>query len=207
MDSVIREFWREKAKGGTTRWTGDDMLAFDRSIVGPEVPPKARILDLGSGFGELSTSVTPVDGQLLAVDAEPGMAPGFAGDSRFRFEVGDVAAYRPDETFDVVLLFGVVTHLTPEQEVAVYDTIHNCLADEGVAIIKNQCSDGASFVVDTVSKELGGRYVGRYPSIEEQSRRLAQQFESVNIVEYPPNLKMHDNSSHVAFFCRRPKRS
>jgi SAM-dependent methyltransferase len=205
MDKVvIRDFWRAKAKERTTRWTGESILEFDRWLVGPRVAAGARVLDLGSGFGELSRSVIPPDGTLVAVDAEPEMASGFEGDQRFRFVVGDVVTYRPSETVDVVLLFGVVTHLTPTEEEAVYDNIRDCLAPAGLAIVKNQCSDGESFMVDAMSEQLGVRYVGRYPSIDEQRRRLDERFADVETITYPAHLKMHGNSSHVAFVCSGP---
>lgn len=207
MDKLtIREFWKKKAQDGTTRWTGDDMLAYEQEHFASSVPAGAAILDLGSGMGELSRSLTPADGTLLAVDAEPGMAPGFEGDERFRFEVADVATYRPEIVADLTLLFGVVTHLTLAEENAVYDAIRDSLADDGLAIIKNQCSDSEGFEVDTMSEALGTRYVGRYPGVSEQVERLESRFASVEVDAYPSSLKKHPNSSHVAFLCTEPIR-
>ncbi|HEX4402412.1 MAG TPA: class I SAM-dependent methyltransferase [Galbitalea sp.] len=205
MDKLtIREFWKQKAQDGTTRWTGDDMLKFELGEFGPLIPAEASVLDLGSGMGELSRGLTPPDGKLLAVDSEPGMAVGFDGDERFRFEVGDVAQYRPTIVADVVLLFGVVTHLTLGEEETVYDSIRDATADDGLAIIKNQCSDADGFEVDTMSAALGTRYVGRYPGVGEQHDRLAGRFASVEVYRYPLEFKKHENSSHIAFLCRAP---
>jgi hypothetical protein len=207
MDKLtIREFWKRKAQDGTTRWTGDDMLAFELHEFAPLIPAGATLLDLGSGMGELSRGLTPPDGALVAVDAEPDMAVGFTGDPRFRFEAADVVEYHPAIVSDVTLLFGVVTHLTVDEEEAVIDTIRDSLADDGLAIIKNQCSDAEGFEVDTMSEALGTRYVGRYPGIAEQRGRLLTRFAVVDAMPYPPELKKHPNSTHVAFLCREPRR-
>ncbi|HWL00880.1 MAG TPA: class I SAM-dependent methyltransferase [Microbacteriaceae bacterium] len=205
MDKLtIRDFWRNKVKDGTTRWTGDSMLAYELAYLPPLVPPGSRILDLGSGFGELSKGITPADGSLVAVDAEPGMAAGFEGDDRFEFVPADVVSYRPEGEFDIILLFGVVTHLTVEEEEMVYDTIRDLLAPGGFALVKHQCSDSAGFEVDTQSEALGTRYVGRYPAIAEERARLGARFSSVEVRPYPEELKLHSNSTHVAFLCRGP---
>ncbi|HEY0258750.1 MAG TPA: class I SAM-dependent methyltransferase [Lacisediminihabitans sp.] len=202
---IVKEFWRKRALTGHTRWTGDGMLAFDQALLRPLVGDDTRILDLGSGFGELSRSICGPGDSLVAVDQEPGMAAGFEGDDRFAFVHSSVVDYVPEGRFDLVLLFGVITHLTEEEEEAVYSVIVSALATAGVAVIKNQCSDGADLTVDTYSEALGASYVGRYPSVESQRSRLARRFGSVEIVEYPPELKMHRNSSHVAFVCREPR--
>jgi cyclopropane fatty-acyl-phospholipid synthase-like methyltransferase len=180
------------------------MLAYEIEYLTPLVPAGATLLDLGSGFGELSKAVTPADGRLIAVDSEPGMAAGFAGDARFTFETADVAGYHPAFTADVILLYGVVTHLTVEEEEAVYDTMRRTLRHDGLAVVKNQCSDAEGFQVDTHSEALGTRYVGRYPSIAEQTSRLSLRFGSVEARPYPAELRQHPNSAHVAFYCREP---
>lgn len=207
MDKVtVSRFWEAKAKDGSTRWTGTEMLDFERDLLRPLIGADAVILDLGSGLGELSRSLTPGGGHLVAVDAEPGMAAGFAGDERFEFETADVSTYRPRVTADVILLFGVVTYLTVEEEGVVYDAMRDSVAADGLVIVKNQCSDAAEFEVDTDSAELGHRYVGRYPSVDEQRERLMERFGDVEVFTYPPQFKVRSNSTHVAFFCRGPRR-
>lgn len=201
---VIRDFWRRRAASGSTRWTDDDMLLYEREMLRPLVPPTARILDLGSGFGELSLRVVPEQGSLVAVDQEPRFAEGFVGNPRAQFHLGDVATFLTDEVFDVVLLFGVVTYLVPSAEAEAYGTVVRALSPDGLAIVKNQCSDSESFTVDKCSEALGTRYVGRYPSVAEQSARLGAVFANVEVHPYPEALRVHPDSHHVAFVCRRP---
>jgi hypothetical protein len=200
---VIQEFWRKRAQTGQTRWTGEGMLEFDQNLLRPFVPSQARILDLGSGFGELSRSICPPEGTLVAVEQEAAMGSAFSGDPRFRFVNSYVTDFRGEALFDLALLFGVVTHLSVDEEEAVYAVIESALDAGGTAVIKNQCSDGAEFEVSTFSDDLGSSYVGRYPAIDEQRARLANHFSDVEVVPYPDSLRMHPDSTHVAFVCRK----
>ena len=199
---VIRDFWRKRAETGQTRWTGEGMLDFDQRLLGPLIGPAARILDLGSGFCELSRSVCPAKGSLVAVEQEGAMVSAFADDPRFAFVNSNIVNFESQAEFDVVLLFGVVTHLTVAEENVAYGVSVKSLAPGGVAVVKNQCSDGADFEVSTFSEGLGTAYVGRYPAIENQLGRLAARFETVEVIPYPAELKMHADSTHVAFICR-----
>lgn len=181
------------------------MLRHELEYLFPLVPEGARILDLGSGFGELSKPLVPPTGHLVAVDAEPRMASGFAGDPRFEFVVSNVATYEPIEQFDIVLLFGVVTYLTIFEEESVYDLIRAAVTPHGLACIKHQCSDATPFEVETACGPYGERYAGRYPSIDEERERLERRFNSVEVGLYPTEMKRHPNSTHVKFLCREPR--
>jgi cyclopropane fatty-acyl-phospholipid synthase-like methyltransferase len=202
---IVESFWRQRASLGTTRWTGDEMLDFDRSLLIPLCRNDSAILDLGSGFGELSRSICSPDGQLVAVDAEAGMASGFAGDPRFSFVHSSIADFETAKSFDLVLLFGVITHMTTAEETETYRRMLSWLKPQGIAVVKNQCADGEAFEVDTFSESLGVRYVGRYPSTSEQRSRLSAQFRHVETIRYPAALKHHDNSTHIAFICDSPR--
>ncbi|MFT4284641.1 MAG: class I SAM-dependent methyltransferase [Protaetiibacter sp.] len=201
---VVGEFWRARADRGTTRWTGDGMLETDVALASRFVGPGARILDLGSGFGELSRTICPPDGEVLAVDAVAGMSAGFEGDERFAFVAHDVLGFRTDRRFDIVLLFGVVNYLEIDEVERIAQTISEVLVPGGVAIVKNQCADGEAFEVDVDFQGSGQRYVAWYPDVATEKHALMAAFPSVEVVPYPPELKAHDNSTHVAFICRKP---
>lgn len=199
----VKAFWRQRALSGSTRWTDDAFLLFEQSLLVPLMPANGRILDLGSGFGELSRSICPIGGTLMAVDHEELFSSAFKSDERFRFICNTVDSFEIEERFDVALLFGVVTHLTRDRELATYRKINEHLDKGGLAIVKNQCSDGEEFAVDQFSAELNCRYQGRYPSVSDQEALLGEVFSSVSTTVYPLHLKRHPNSSHVLFTCRR----
>jgi hypothetical protein len=87
----------------------------------------------------------------------------------------------------------------PIKENEIYAKISNFLAPRGIAIIKNQCSDGEHFIINEFSQKLEIDYSARYPSIEEQRQNLSLYFSKVQVEKYPVNLKKHNNSTHVMF--------
>jgi len=197
----VRSFWQRRAETGATRWTADEFFLYEQNVLRPHVAEGASILDLGSGFGELSRSICPDSGKLTAVDLMHEYSSAFEEDARYVFVQSSVDTYVPTRTFDVVLLFGVVTHLTVEQEQRTYAVIRSALAEGGTAFIKNQCSDDSDLWIDTYSEALQCDYQARYPSVATQQKLLREKFRLVESITYPPNLKTHQNTSHVLFVC------
>lgn len=198
---VIRAFWARKSQEERNRWTSDAMLVHERALLDQLAPARRSILDLGSGHGELSRPLAGDTADLLAVDFAPAYARSFTG-PRHRFEAGGLDAFEPDDQFDLVLLFGVVTSLDADEEERLYERMAGWLSDDGVAVVKNQCSTGDEFVKTGFSEALGTDYSGRYPSVEEQASRLRRAFATVEVVPYPQHLNTWETSAHVAFVCR-----
>lgn len=199
---VVAEFWRTRASHGTTRWTGGGMLAADVALTSGFVGQGTRILDLGSGFGELSRTICPPDGEVLAVDATAEMSAGFAADDRFSFVEHDILSFHTDRRFDLALLFGVVNYLEVDEIRRIARSMQDFLVPGGVAIVKNQCADAESFIVDVDFQGTGQRYMAWYPDVATERRVLESVFGPVEVIPYPPELKVHENSTHVAFVCR-----
>ncbi len=199
---LIREFWRDRALSGDSRWTASTTLKYELAFMERLVRPDARILDVGAGTGNLSRPLCPDGGSLVAVDAEPLMAPSFADDPRFEFVASDVSSLSLEGRFDLVIMFGVVTHLAPDEEWAAYRCLAMHVNSGGVVVVKNQCAHDDEFTVDGFSTALGCRYCARYPNAEAQAARLRSLFEYVTIQTYPDQLNPHPNSHHVAFVCR-----
>lgn len=197
----ISSFWRAKAQSGSTRWTSSEMLEYEVGYLKPLVSDSAVILDLGSGFGELSRAVCPVRGRIVAVDQEPLFAEPFVQDSRYEFHNSRVENFDTDINFDLALLFGVVTHLSEEQELSVYGILKKLIAG-GICVIKNQCSIENEIFVDRFSERLNSKYQGRYPSVEDQAQRLGRYFSSIETIKYPHYFNDHADTQHVAFICR-----
>jgi SAM-dependent methyltransferase len=198
---VIQAFWARKSQEERNRWTSDAMLAHEQALLRELVPAPRSILDLGSGHGELSRPLAGTTADLLAVDFAPAYGRSFTG-PRHRFEAGGLDAFEPAEAFDLILLFGVVTSLDATEEQRLYERMAQWLTDDGVAVVKNQCSTGDEFVTTGWSEALAANYSGRYPSVEEQASRLRRAFATVEVVPYPPHLNTWETSAHVAFVCR-----
>jgi SAM-dependent methyltransferase len=198
---VIRAFWAQKSQEERNRWTSEAMLAHEQTLLGELAPAPRAILDLGSGHGELSRPLAGDTSDLLAVDFAPAYARSFTG-PRHRFEAGGLEEFEPAEQFDLVLLFGVVTSLEASEEQRLYERMAHWLTDDGIAVVKNQCSTGDEFVVSGWSEALQADYSGRYPGVEQQAQRLRRAFATVEVLPYPEHLNTWETSTHVAFVCR-----
>lgn len=202
---VITKFWRYRSNTLSNRWTNLLMLDYEVNQMSKILEDYScpKILDLGSGSGDLSRRLLKSDSQMTAVDQENNFGKSFFGDSRIDFVNSSIQDFNSEERFDLILLFGVVTHLEIPVEESSYSKIKELLNSNGVAVIKNQCSDGDSFIFNGYSEELGMKYVARYPNKIEQLNRLSKVFSKVSVVEYPNEFKKHPNSTHVMFLCRQ----
>ena len=198
----IRQFWLERSRTHeTTRWTPRAQLDADLEVVKPHLDAKT-VLDLGAGTGELLQPFAYRAELVTAVDMVPAFLdqiPEFQGLERV---VCDLETFVPSRSYQLVLMFGVVTHLSVEDESMIYSQVTRALSAGGRAIVKHQCADGEGFTVDrppTADDPVG--YVGRYPAIEDQVRLLGQHFTRVEVFHYPDRLRRYDNSHDCAFVC------
>jgi SAM-dependent methyltransferase len=205
IDDFASEFWSRRAQEteGSIRWTDERMLAHDRTIVAGVLPPSGgTLLDLGCGTGDLFAGFLDRLDHVTAVDMVADFVDRLPQDRKVRGVVSSLVDFQPDRTHDVGLLFGVVTHLSPEDEIAVYELLRRAVPRPGTVVVKNQCSRGEEMLVDRFSEAFGQRYVGRYPSTSAQQARLADVFDEVTVVPYPDELNPWPDTLHAAFVCR-----
>jgi hypothetical protein len=103
--------------------------------------------------------------------------------------------------YDLILLFGVVTHLEPGGTRESMRRAARGLADTGVLAVKNQSSRTAEKRVDGYSETLKCHYVGRYPDIPGQLSRLKRVFRDVTTHPYPGQFNKWPETTHVCFLC------
>jgi 2-polyprenyl-3-methyl-5-hydroxy-6-metoxy-1,4-benzoquinol methylase len=203
---VIRSFWRNQSRKTSNRWTSDAVLDFETNYLSEmvsEFKNTINILDLGSGAGELSKSIQKPDDFLTAVDYEENFSRFFEKHDNQIFQATELTEFESQERFDFILLFGVVTHLTQEEELKVYRVIHEHLASNGVAIIKHQVSSTDEIIINTYSNELESQYSARYPSHKEQVTELRRLFGNVEILEYPQKFNKFEDTFHAAYFVKK----
>ncbi|MBW0255536.1 trans-aconitate 2-methyltransferase [Cellulomonas sp. PS-H5] len=203
IDDFAHEFWKDRARATTSsiRWTDEQMLAVDVALLDSLTEPGSTLLDLGCGTGDLFLALLDKFSHVTAVDMIPEFLERIPEDPRITTVVSELTSYRPDGPSDVATLFGVVTHLTPEQEAATYRLLRDA-APDGLVVVKNQCGRDDDVEVDAWSEAFGRRYVGRYPQVDRQAERLREVFGSVEVVRYPEELNRWENSLHAAFVCR-----
>jgi trans-aconitate methyltransferase len=205
MDNeLVKEFWRKRAGLEDNRWTPMPYLKFEIEKVQEFLNDtrKLSILDLGSGSGSLSRHLTKPNDTLTAVDFESSFERFFLQDPRYNFIHCEVDKFISPQKYDLILLFGVVTYLTAQEEDVTYQNMKSMISNDGLVIVKNQCSDSGEFIFNGFSKELDTNYSARYPNSLEQRDRLLRQFNEVEILEYPSWSKQYRNSSHLMFICR-----
>ncbi|MCM2305842.1 MAG: class I SAM-dependent methyltransferase [Sulfuritalea sp.] len=203
---VIDQFWRQRATEGGGRWTEPEMLDYELSMLTPYVGANCHILDLGSGPAALSTRLLGPSCRLTAVDKYQSFLDSIPSDPRINTVCSDVVNFSyTTATYDLILLFGVVTHLDLAEELAVYENAARGLADSGVLAVKNQSSHHGEKQVDGYSESLKCHYVGRYPDIPGQAARLGRFFGKVEIRHYPPAFDKWPDTTHVCFLCSSRK--
>lgn len=204
ISEFAQEFWDERARmtGGSIRWTDGAMLEIDLALLASVLPERATLLDLGCGTGDLFLGVLDRLDAVVAVDFIADFLDRIPDDDRITKVVSPINEFTPDRTFDAAVMFGVVTHLTADDELAAYRTLRAAVPN-GVVVVKNQCGRDGDVEVDGWSEAFARRYVARYPHVDAQASRLGEFFSEVDVVRYPDDVNRWSNSQHVAFVCRQ----
>jgi cyclopropane fatty-acyl-phospholipid synthase-like methyltransferase len=203
IEDFAHDFWagRARATGGSIRWTDAEMLETDVALLRSLVREGDSLLDLGCGTGDLFLALLDSLSRVTAVDMMQEFLDRIPADPRITTVASAVDAFDTDATFDVGIMFGVVTHLTSEQEETAYRLLRRAVPT-GTVVVKNQCGRERDVEVDGWSEAFGARYIGRYPHVDAQRDRLLAHFGSVDVVRYPEPLNRWEDSLHVAFVCR-----
>ncbi len=199
-EDVIRRFWRDKSLTTSNRWTGQELLQFELGLLRQVSPRPNSVLDLGSGHGDLSRAYASSRCQLTAVDFEQHFGEAFRGKNH-TFINESVTDFRSYERWEIILLMGVVTHLTEEEAAPLYRRIHDFLADDGKAIIKHQVGVREEVKFSGYSEALGSDYWARYPDFRKEQSLLESIFAVVDVLKYPRRFNPWPNTMHVAFIC------
>lgn len=206
INEFAQEFWRQRAEStdASIRWTDQRMLDVDVSLLVGVVPQGASLLDLGCGTGDVFLAILDRLSRVTAVDMIPDFLDRIPSDPRITTVASEVASFASADTFDVGIMFGVVTHLTLEQERGAYEALRAAVP-HGTVVVKNQCGRDADLDVDRWSEAFSSRYIGRYPHVDAQAARLREVFGEVEVVPYPAEVNQWADSLHVAFVCRGPR--
>lgn len=200
--NVIDVFWKKRSEEGKGRWTEDALLRYELGWLGSYTSAGTMILDLGSGPGELSSRLVPADGRLTMVEKYPGFLKLAPTGPNIQHVCCDVLSFEDSERYDLILIFGVITHLDEDEEILIYRNAAKFLTAGGTLVVKNQVSIGEEKLVGGYSASLQQDYCGRYPGLERQLGRLQERFQHVEIVRYPDRFNPWSDTIHVAFVCK-----
>lgn len=203
---VIDTFWQKRSATGVIRWSDKALLEFETAWLAPfVVDDEVRILDLGSGPGELSRRLLrPGVGLTLVEKCSDFLkhAPTGVG---IQHVCCDVVEFDYPQQYDLILLFGVVTYLTTEEEASIYRSAAQHLKPAGILVVKNQVANDSEKITSGFSTALQQEYYGRYPALSHQAARLENCGLEVSTKPYPDRFNPWLDTRHVAFICRRKR--
>lgn len=104
---------------------------------------KGRLLDLGCGRGEIALQAALNGFDCIGVDySEDAISISREGQNRFpslkdklRYEVHNVAIYKPTEKYDVVVASDIIEHMTFDEVAQCYQMVSDSLSTEGIFVV------------------------------------------------------------------------
>ena len=104
---------------------------------------KGKLLDLGCGRGEVSLQAALNGFDCTGVDySEDAISISRAGQGRFpslkdklRYEVSNVATYKPNAKYDVVVASDIIEHMTFDEVAQCYKMVSDSLSGEGIFVV------------------------------------------------------------------------
>lgn len=176
------------------RYRADRILDFLKTL------PASKILDAGCGTGYVTERVAKLGGPVTALDASDKMlavARSKPGNQSVTFIQGSVTKMElADQSFDVVMMNGVLPYLSKEEEPAAYGEVRRLLKDDGyfIAAQYNQLFDWLELDRSTVESLA---MLTEQPSTEIIGERLAKLVPSIQRGE-PRTMKVENPLTYQA---------
>lgn len=181
---LIKNFWTQRSKSDKFLWR-DDLTKLNIDIIQKYTFPNDSVLDLGAGDGKIAAELAKKC-LVYAVDYIPDFITKIEG---IRYQVCDIRKFTTPEIFDVILLFGVATHLEDDDLFEVYIKCHKMLKPGGYLLVKHQCGVEDTKIVSGYSEQLGTNYQAKYRHINRDIQMLTTSGFNVAAKEpYPPEL-------------------
>jgi len=204
-DDVYKDFWlsRTAVQGPRAARFHGDHDAYDLAAIAEHGPAPqgggdstGRVLDLGCGTCVVPNLIVDRLGwSVHAVDYVPEFLTHALDDPRITTEVGDVRSYRNDETYDLILLLGVINYLDVGERRDLYARCSAMLTAGGALLVKAQLGVRETVEVDTFSEQVGARYRAKYPHLDGEVALLEEAFAGVTVTDpYPASFSRFDNT-------------
>jgi trans-aconitate methyltransferase len=198
-DDVYRDFWlsRTAVQGPRAARFHGDHDAYDLAAIAEHGGERTeRVLDLGCGTCVVPNLIVDRLGwRVHAVDYVPEFLTHALDDPRITTEAGDVRSYRSDETYDLILLLGVINYLDAGERRDLYARCAAMLTAGGALLVKAQLGVHETVEVDTFSEQVGARYRAKYPHLDGEVALLDEAFAGVTVTDpYPAAFSRFDNT-------------
>lgn len=207
MLEEIDHFWKqryasEKDPVLVARYRNDDRLARDVTFVLPYLKMTDLVLDLGSGPAVLANAIAPFCKHITCVEKQILNWKEVIYHSHIAGVTLNISDFFSSKPFDVILIFGVVNHLKPDEAQKVYTLCSQMMHLGSILILKSQFGIGQDVYVDRFSSELGFHYQSHYRTIAHEMELSRNLFDYQVFDIYPPQLNPHSNTRHYHLLCR-----
>jgi len=157
-----------------TRNKSPDFSKFDIAYVKQFIQKRMVILELGAGSGLLLNGIMDDCAKVTAVEMYPEFSRFIRNADHVTVVNCDILSYTAEETFDVILLFGVMNFFDSEEAIRIYGMCAAALNNNGMLLVKNQMGIHGDVVVDGLSQELGQHYFSHYRTPDHEAELIRQ---------------------------------
>jgi len=206
-------FWANKKiktlKEDPTRHGDDKRISFDVQLIKNVIEKYdniKKILDLGSGTGQLSAALQPIFplSNFTLVEKNSYFTKHLKNE-RFHVINCDIEHFLNSEVnhFDLILLFGVINSISEDRAQYIYERLSSIILAGSYLIIKHQCGVNSEVIVDKFSIDLNAEYTARYPYINSEIKSLKKFFDLDIVDIYPNYLNKFKDTHFYAFICKK----
>ena len=129
---------------------------------------------------------------IVAVEKFEEFSSFIAKNPRIKVVTADIIEYEPQDTFNLITLFGVAHHFNKQEISQIYDRAHGWLDEGGQLIVKNQFGIKEDVIVDGFSQELNKEYDVSYRCLDTEVRLLkGAKFKNIRVMIFIPQRKIN----------------
>ena len=203
-------FYRDlvkSAKGPTVEKfsSANDNTEIDAQFIKHYCHSRTRLLDLGAGSGLIIKRLVNHVESIVAVEKFEELSSFIVKNPRIKVVTADIAEYEPQQTFNLITLFGVAYHFNKQEISQIYDRAYHWLDERGQLIVKNQFGIKEDVTVNGFSQELNREYYASYRHLAAEIKLLEDaKFKNITTHDiYPPEKNRWDNTHYHALVCTK----
>lgn len=189
-----------------TRNKTPDFSSFDIELVRPFGGERtATLLELGAGTGLMTNELNRYFSKIVAVEKYTELAKFIKSEPNVSIRIADLLNLKPVETFDVVILFGVMNFFNEKEAQYIYRFAHDSLKKNGTLIVKHNMGVLDDVYVDKFSEELNTYYFSHYRSLDNERKMVSENGFLVNEVIdiYPKEFNRYSNTHYYALISKK----